>query len=256
MDANQNRMADYADWDFPSLAYLWDSQIRAIMAGAQKLDSLSEADFECSLALLADRVRGFARAMDDNWLVVTAYVMAEDLFKSYFNQFGWGPPVEAYIAATAGELMKEFTRRGFVLHYVVDNTLGAADLREVLTFMPPMFEPAGLAMISPQLMAAALMIERVPEGKRHLSLIKDYRDEGHAQADELVSQLHRERRSSFYLNMDFDDDNPALSMDVALSQRGKTGTVVVFRNQLPIPGSKSDIWPPPGIELPGIGRRE
>ena len=192
--------------------------------------------------------------MSDEWVIVTTYVMAEDLFKSYFNQFAWGPSVHAYIAATAGEVLKELTRRGFVLHYVVDNTLGHADLVEVLTYMPQLFEAAGLAVTGPQLMAGELMehdnlpkdIERIPE----------YRDRGHAAADELVSTWHRERKSSVYLNMDFDDDTPALSMDVALSQCDKPRTFVVFRNQLPAPGTKSNIWPPAGMELPNFGGPE
>ena len=41
MDADQNRVADYLDWDFPNLAYLWDSQIRAIVSPREKLESLS-----------------------------------------------------------------------------------------------------------------------------------------------------------------------------------------------------------------------
>ncbi len=254
MDTDQNRMVDYVDWDFPSLAYLWDSQMRAIVSGANKLESLSEADFVRSLTLLRGRVHSFAQAMSDEWLIVTAYVMVEDLFKSCFNQFRWSPGVPAYVAATAGEVVKELTQRGFVLHYVIDNTVGNANLAEVLDYMPQLFETARLAMTGPQLMAGVLMArDGLPQ---EISRIPEYRDRGHAAADELVSRWHRERKSSVYLNMDFDDDTPALSMDVALSQCDKPRTVVVFRNQLPAPGTKSNIWPPAGMELPNFGGPE
>ena len=254
MDADQNRIADYVDWDFTSLAYLWDSQIRAIVCAAERLKSLSEDDRVRSLTLLATRVRAFALATSDQWLVATAHFMVEDLFKSYFNQFAWGPSVQAYVAATAGEVMKELTRRGFVLHYVVDNTLGQANLAEVLIYMPQLFETAGLAVTGPQLMAADLMVqEDVP---LEIWRIPEYRDRGHAAADEVVSIWHRERRSSFYLNMDFDDDMPALSMDVALSACDDPTAIVVFRQLLPLPGTKSQISMPQGIELPDVTGKE
>ena len=254
MDTDQNRMADYVDWDFPSLAYLWDSQMRAIVSGADKLESLGPPDLVRSLRLLRERVHTLAHAMSDEWLIVTAYVTVEDLFKSCFNDFRWSPGVPAYVAATAGEVMKELTQRGFVLHYVIDNTVGNANLAEVLEYMPQLFETARLAMTGPQLMAGVLMAQ---DGlPRETSRIPEYRDRGHAAADELVGRWHRERKSSVYLNMDFDDDRPALSMDVALSQSNQPRTIVVFRNQLPAPGTKSNICPPPGIELPGFGGPE
>ena len=254
MDADQNRVADYLDWDFPSLAYLWDSQIRAIVTAAERLESLSEDDRVRSMTLLAARVRAFAHATNDEWLIATAFAMVEDLFKSYFNHFAWGPSVQAYVAATAGEVMKELTRRGFVLHYVVDNTLGQANLSEVLIYLPQLFETAGLAVTGPQLMAAYLMME--DDVPLEISRIAEYRDRGHAAADELVGIWHRERQSSFYLNMDFDDDKPALSMDVALSACDDPKAIVVFRQLLPVPGTTSQIRPPEGIELPDLTGRE
>lgn len=246
--------ANPPDWDIPSLAYLWDSPTRAIMAGADKLESLDEADFERSLAALADRVGALAERMDDQMLLTTAFVMVEDLFKSFFNQFRWTPGVAGYITATAGVLMKEVTQRGFVVNYVVDNTLGEANLAEVLTYMPQMFQAAGLVITGPQLMAVELM-EHADNRPRDLGMIAAYRREGNDVADDLIAIWHQQRKSSVYLNMDFDDDAPALSMDVALSQRNTPGTLVVFRNQLPVAGTKSELTMPPGIELPDWGQK-
>ena len=53
-------MADYVEWDSPSLAYLWDSQMRAIVSGANKLESLSEADC-ASPGLVGRGSKAFAR---------------------------------------------------------------------------------------------------------------------------------------------------------------------------------------------------
>ena len=134
------------------------------------------ADFVRSLTLLRGRVHSFAQAMSDEWLVVTAYVMVEDLFKSCFNQFRWIPGVPAYVAATAGEVVKELTQRGFVLHYVIDNTVSNANLAEVLDYMPQLFETARLSDDRTQLMAGVLMAQDgLPQ---EISRIPEYRDRG------------------------------------------------------------------------------
>ena len=124
----------------------------------------------------------------------------------------------------------------------------------MLIYLPQLFETAGLAVTGPQLMAAYLMME--DDVPLEISRIAEYRDRGHAAADELVSTWHRERQSSFYLNMDFDDDTPALSMDVALSACDDPKAIVVFRQLLPVPGTKSQIRPPEGIELPHLTGKE
>ena len=72
--------------------------------------------------------------------------------------------------------MKELTQRGFVLHYVIDNTVGNANLAEVLDYMPQLFETARLSMTGPQLMAGVLMArDGLPQ---EISRIPEYRDRG------------------------------------------------------------------------------
>jgi len=232
---NSNNIAPMpgsAEWDFPSLAHVWDYRTRAIVAGADRIEALPEADRADSLAALSERVRMLVGGFDDGWLVFTAFFMVDDLYKSYFYQFRWDRGVHDYIAATAGVVVGELSRRGFVLHYVVDSTQPEAELDEKLTYIPAVFEAAGLFVTVPL-----------------------YRDEGHERADELIARCHRERRSSVYLNLDVDDDSPALSLDVALSQSNSVGTIVVFRDQPPVAGSVARLAPPPGVRLPELGRQ-
>ena len=238
-----------ADWDFPTLALLWDAVSGTIIAGADRLEALDEAQRARSLAALGERVSSQARELDDGWLVATAFFMIEDLYKSYCHQFRWTPGVHAYIAATAVTLMDELTRRGFVLHYVIDNTESEANLAEILTYLPAVFKAAGLLVTGPQLMALELL-ERVDHRAKDVTAIQLYRDHGHHVADRVIERCHRERLSSVYLNMDLDDDSPALALDVALSQANMPGTIVVYRTESPSVGSRAHIAPPPGVALP------
>ena len=241
-----------ADWDFPTLAYVWDYKTRAIIAGADRLEALSDADRTRSLTALSERVRALASGLDEGWLVGTACFMIDDLYKSYFCQFRWSPGVHDYIAATAGVFMQELAQRGFVLHYVIDSTQAEANLDEMLTYVPAVFDAAGLLVTGPQLIALELM-QRADHRPRDVTMIPLYREEGHDVADGLIARCHQERRSSVYLNLDLDDDTPGLSLDVAMSQSNTPGTIVVFRDQVPVGGSTAQIAPPPGVTLPQLG---
>jgi len=137
---------------------------------------------------LSQRVRTLAGGLDDGWLVFTACFMVDDLYKSYFYQFRWDRAVHDYIAATAGVVVGELVRRGFVLHYVVDSTQPEAELDEKLTYIPAVFEAADLFVTGPQLMALELM-QQLDHRPRDVTAIPLYRGEGHKVADELIAAL-------------------------------------------------------------------
>lgn len=240
-----------AHWDIPNLALVWDARTRAIIAGADRLEVLTDADRARALAVLSRRVGALASGIDDDWLVATAFFMVEDLYRSCFRQFHWSGDVADYIGATAGAVMQELSRRGYVLHYVIANTQTADDLAGWLEVLPWVFQSAGLAVTGPQLMAQKLMAND-GQPREDIGVLARYRDEGHLLADQLIARCHLERRSSVYLNLDIDDDSPGLALDVALSPTSQPGTIMVFRTEPPTIGSIAKIAPPPGVRLPGV----
>jgi len=139
------------------------------------------------------------------------------------------------------------TERGFVLNYVIDNTVGDSHLESLLIFVAGIFAAAGLLPVGPQMMAVRVL---EMEGGGGIAAIPTVLAEGQYLAEQLVRRCHQDRRSYAYLNMEFDDGKPGLSMEVALAQREAAGTIVVFRNEPPTIGSKVIIVPPPGVTLP------
>lgn len=245
-----------AGWDLPTLAHVWDYRTGAIIAGADRLESLSDADRPGSLAALSERVSTLARGLDDGWLVVTAFFLVDDLYKScfsYSHPFRWSVGVHDYIAATAGVFIHELAQGGFVLHYVIDSTQPEDELDVKLTYVPALFQAAGLFVTGPQLMALELM-QQLDDHPRDVTAIPSYRAEGHDMADQLIARCHQERRSSVYLNMDLDDDTPGLYLDVALAPSGEPRTIVVFRNEPPAAGSMANLAAPPEVTLPKTWR--
>ena len=239
-----------SDWDFPTMAFIWDYRTGAIMAGADKLDALSGDDRQRSLAELTDRVRSEVARLEDGWLVMTSFFMVDDIYKSFFRDFGWSSGVEDYLAATAGVVIEELSRRGMVLHYVVDNVNIPANLEVMLAYLPAVFQAAGMAVIGPQIVAQELLRRSGEPPSDDLTEIQRYRDEGHQIADEVVARWHAERQSTAYLNLDFDDDAPGLSLDAALAPSGAPRTIVVYRSQAPAEGSAAGLTPPPDVVLP------
>ena len=239
-----------SDWSFPTLAYVWDYRNGAILAGGDKLDTLSDTDRERSWADLRERVQVMVGLLDDGWLLMTAFFMVEDIYKSFFRGFRWTPGTHDYIAATAPPVVEELSRRGLVLHYVVDATEDEANLSVMLEYLPEVLRAAGFAVVGPQLAALAFLTQIEERPPANIAEIQRYRDDGHAVADSVISGWHRERQSSVYLNLDLDDGLPGLALDVALSQREAPGTAVVFRNQPPAEGSEALFFPPPGVVTP------
>lgn len=236
-------------WNFTTLTLLWDWRSRAIVTAADALDVLTEDERLRSLTALMDRVSAIARGLEDQVLVTIAFIMVEDLFKSYFHEFRWTPGVYGYIVATAGTVLEELTRRGWVLHYVIDNTLAEADFAEVIQYLPATFSAAGFLVTGPQIMALEAM-QRIDGHDRDVALVPQYRTEGHHLADQLIVRCHNERRCSVYLNADLDDGSDGLALDAALTPRHQPATILVFRNEPATPGSVAHFWVPPDVTLP------
>lgn len=237
-----------APWSSPPLPGAWDYRSRAIVAGGAALDGMAPEQRAGALDRLREHIRAQASALDDNRLVAVSTFMVDDLYKSYFHGFRWTPGVADYIGATAGTFTDVLTGRGFVLNYVVDNTVGDAHLEPLLTYMPAIFGQAGLLTVGPQLLALRVLEHDGVGGG--VSALRTALAEGHYLAEQLVLRCHRERRSYVYLNIEFDDGTPGLPLRTALAQREAERTIVVFRNEPPIVGSELIVVPPPGITLP------
>jgi hypothetical protein len=236
------------EWQFPRITDFWEYRTKAVVSGADQLAKLAGDDRARSLAKLGEQVRTHTRGLDDSWLVTVAFMMAEDLYKSLFGGFYWSGDVADYLGASAGVFMQEFTQRGYVLHYIIDNMASPEELRVMLTYVPAIFRAAGLPVLGPQLMALEMMAQNGQS--KDVAAIPSYLAQAQTVADAVVRSCQKERRSHVFLNLDLDDGSPARSLDVALSGRDQPGTIVVFRNQPPVAGTTAQVTPPPGVTLP------
>ena len=77
---------------------------------------MPEPDRQRSLAELTARVRARVAQCDDGWLAMVAFVMVDDIYKSFFRKFVWIPGVHDYIAATAPVVVDKLAQRGFTVN--------------------------------------------------------------------------------------------------------------------------------------------
>jgi len=237
------------EWLFPRITDFWEYRTKAVVSGAEQLEELSADARLRSLAALGDQVRAHARRLDDGLLVSAGFIMAEDLYKSLFGGFRWDRDVADYIAASAGVFMDEFSRRGFVLHYIIDNSASENDLPVMLTYIPAIFRAAGMLVTGPQLQALEIM-EHFGKTK-DIAAMPPYIGEGNKVADEVIRLCHQDRRSYVYLNLELmEADSAGISFDVALSKANEPGVVVVYRNQPPVAGTTAQVISPPGVSFP------
>ena len=146
---------------------------------------------------------------------------------------------KAYLKASGGTFSQQLERRGFVIHYVIDNTFERTPLgmRGPLTVFPQWFPLAGFEYVCPQLAAFALMNEEGADTPRWTDQLEHYIEGGRATAFESVRTFRRARRPYVYL----DTEAPDGSFAVPVQQFGQPGVIGLFRQEAPTKGSRCQV---------------
>ena len=235
-------------WEFPVITDFWEHRTEAVRSGAKRLAELPPDDRGESLAELGEQVLAHVAGLDQGRLLATAWIMAEDLYKSVFNGLTWNRDVADYLKGSAGVLISEMRQRGLALDYVIDNAISAADFVHLLRTAPAIFRDAGLTVAAPPSWALSLMEEdgRQPD----IAAIPAYMAKASDIADSIVSRCQDEHRSFVFLNLAVSDGPKSkISFAIALSEAHEPNTIVVFRQQPPLAGTTSEVFLPPGMRL-------
>src|SRR4051794_37789753 len=93
-------------WMRPKLSDYWDWKTNAIERGAEALADLTEPKRGMALGEISRDVAGHATALTDRWVVMTAWMAVEDLYKVANTIGWWDRDLYDYIRASAGTLMR------------------------------------------------------------------------------------------------------------------------------------------------------
>lgn len=224
------------DWIPGTITAYWEHRTGAIHAHSEKLAGLGKADREAALLAIEGGVRRHVDALDDNELHRAALCMIEDLYKSVSTDFIMRQPLLDYLEASAGMLCRLLHVRGYVIHYVVDNTFpsDAAGMQGPLVAFPEIFGAAGFVYICPQHAAVAVMERDGVVRQRRLAEMPIYIGEGRSVADMVLGQCHENGDHYFFL----DTDSSPGSFTAPLAAAKNPGVINIFREESPVEGSK------------------
>ena len=232
-------------WAYAKICDYWDARYAAIDRGAQALRASSLDVLASVLQDLGARVAERAAALPDDHLVLSAFIMAEDLYRSAVAMKTWDDAVAQYLASSVSPVCAELSRRGLVLRYVVDNsfTQDELGLRGPTVFFPKWYAAAGILYICPQEAAVKMMeVDGHLDAEAPLQLSR-YIEEGRLIAGDLLSRARRDGWHFMYL----DSDSTEASIREAISGMDDPGVITVLRNDPPGPQTKALLTKPPHL---------
>ena len=169
-------------------------------------------------------------AMDDDFLPKAAVSFIEDLYKAGNVVTEWGPFHHAYVTAVWGSFFSVVSDRGFVMRYVAENTY-PEPLDHPLILFPDLFGAAGIVYTYPHTLATRLPRRRDRRAHARRSPVPP--GGGQRDGPKTAEQVVELRRHLVYLEIDFEDG----CLDGIMSLPGAPGTISVFRNAAPLPGT-------------------
>lgn len=227
-------------WMLPRITDYWDEQLRAVDAGARRLEAVPAAEREAAVEAICASVREHVRVLPDDLFVQAAIAVADDLYRAACATDRWDNAIRDYLTASAGTFAGELSRRGYRLQYLVDNAW--EDMARPIELMPHWYQAAGFTYACPQLIA--IHLAQGDASKRELQLvIQQHVAEARDVTSQLISRCQAEGRHFMQLDTDCAED----SFETAFRACEQPGVITIFRNEAPEPGTTVAVWLPGNV---------
>ena len=227
-----------SQWSFPHIFDYWDQATGIINRCAMCLHELAEGERQKAGDEIREAMEAHVQALTDEKLMYAALSLVDDVYKYVNDEIFVAPALVQYLDAFGRTFTNRLRERGYVIHYVVENTfkndfllVGPFDL------FPAIFKAIGLVYISPQLLGWELMKHDGLEAAAYPEAIERYTPEARKVADDLLQRCHADRAHYIFLEADYQTG----CLGAALSCRGQPGVLSIFRNQAAVPDSTVDV---------------
>lgn len=229
-----------SEWDFPSIIDYYDARTDVVERSARRLEQLNGDAVDAALEAVVTGV--YARAdelcFDEGGIAGLAVSAADDLYKTTATATTWTRETDFYVMAAFGAVFRVVAARGYQVRYVVSNTF--PNLQLGLRGCWNSFEQAGLHFVSPQKFAYALAVRRgavAPDAHVTLHDLEPEIEEGRLIAQEAARAAIARRQHLAY----FDIDPIPGSFDHVLTGNLPPGTIIIYRDEAPLPGSRVNL---------------
>jgi len=227
----------HSDWVFPKIYKYWDWKTDAILVNSEeigKYDNDTAADVYASIQFA---VESHVKNMSEKDLAMQAFVMVEDLYKSVNRPaVRLDESVIEYLQASAGTFCYLLSKRGFSIHYLIDNVFEQTErgMTYPLKAYGPWFNAVGIVYICPQEIAYEAISDRQED---YFEMLPIYIGEARSIANEIAARCHKEKRHYVFLDTDYIPE----SFGEPLKAKDSPYTLTIFRNEAPIEGSQCSI---------------
>lgn len=222
-------------WIFDSFADYYDADSPAVQRNIARLADLEGEAFDQATYSIGAGVFRHASSLADDVLPKAGATFADHLYRFGCNTETWDDAAEAYVRAVWGTFFTYLSERGFRIRYVVENTWPDG-LERPLELFPSLYRAAGIVYLCPHVVALDL-----PEGQEAPRTLQGLRPM--IAASRLVAATVAEavnetgRGHICFLEADFDEG----SLDAVRGMTPEPGTIEIFRNQPPLPGTKIEL---------------
>ena len=225
-------------WVFKNIFDYWDQNQDAVYRCSTEIAGLDESKQAEAFDLISQSMTIHADNLNDKELLMAAFSMSEDLYKAanraptLFDE-----TVQQYLTSSAGVFCKALMKRGFVIHYIIDNEFEKTfdGMVRPLDLYQGWFQAAGLIYVCPQSIALEIMTQDRHERSEYFNLLPAFADEARDVANDVLDQCHSKRLHYVFLDTDSNPD----SFQKAFNADSQPGVLTIFRNEPPIEGSKS-----------------
>lgn len=224
-------------WHKQYLYDYWDSRTGAIAVFSEALRrTIGEKQKKKITKSISDAIVTGVTKLSDSDLMLMSVTMVDDLYKAGNCAEIWDDAVKQYIAASVGMFSHAIAKRGYLIHYLVDNSFEQSDfgMQRPLELYPALFGAAGFVYICPQRIARRLMEKDGVSRPKYIETLPRYIAEARDVSSDLIERCHLEKRHYVYL----DTDSVEGTFDKAMTTRGSPGIITICRNSAPVSGSK------------------
>ena len=162
--------------------------------------------------------------------------MADDLYKSANRDVIYSDKaLHQYLESSAGTFCKILSKRGFIIHYLVDNTYiqSLFGMARPLEIFPNWFEFTGFGYICPQYIVLQMMEKQGKRKGDYFIYLPQYIGEARKITDYIVERCHQEGRHYILLDSDYEE----ATFKKSIKEGEKPGVITIFRNEAPVKGS-------------------
>lgn len=204
-----------------------------ILKFSQEIGRYSEKDRKQAYEEISNTLSSYAKGLELKGLKFFVYTVLDDLYKFINMTQFYSESVEEYLWHSARVLFKEFNNRGLNIHYATNNTF-SDDLRPTKIF-PNYFKSAGITFISPYVYKQAAIVtgDFTEQEKQMFSEDSSFRRE-------CLDGFLREIRNRDYVYLH--SDGVQEDFKVVFQDVGNSNIVTVFREDVPVPHSKTFVW--------------